>query len=67
MMLEATIFSMNEVMKKFNISKTTLWRWRRQGLRAIKIGKKILFLETDLSEFLNKHRSYIEHQGDIRK
>lgn len=39
---------------KYGISLTTLWRYRRAGLTAIKVGAKVFIRESDLVAFLER-------------
>ena len=43
----------NDVMKEFNISRSTLRRWGNMGLKKIKIKRKIYFLRSDVMKFIN--------------
>ena len=41
----------DDVMKKFNISSVTLWKWTRNGtLRHHRLGKRVYFLESEICE-----------------
>ena len=44
--------------KRLNIAEQTLANWRhlRKGPAYIRIGRKIIYRETDLVAFENKHR-----------
>ena len=48
------ILFINDVMKEFNISRSTLRRWVNLGLKKIKIKRKIYFLRSDVMKFI-KH------------
>jgi hypothetical protein len=37
---------------KYNVSRTTLWRYRKAGLHAIVVGAKIFIRESDFVAFL---------------
>lgn len=39
---------------KYDISRVTLWRYRRAGLPAIGVGDKIFIRESDFVAFLEK-------------
>ena len=38
--------------KKYRLSSTTLWRWRRAGLPAVGVGAKMFIRESDFCAFL---------------
>ena len=38
--------------KKYNLSGTTLWRYRKDGLAALVVGAKIFIRESDFIVFL---------------
>jgi hypothetical protein len=38
--------------KKYRLSRTTLWRWRRAGLPAVGVGAKMFIRESDFCAFL---------------
>ena len=40
------------ICRKFNLSRTTLWRWRRAGLPAQSVGAKLFVRERDVIEFI---------------
>jgi hypothetical protein len=35
-------------------SRTTFWRWRKQGLRMVKIGGRVFYKPSDLQAFVDK-------------
>lgn len=39
---------------KYNLSRTTLWRYRRAGLPAVGVGAKCFIRESDFVAFLQK-------------
>jgi excisionase family DNA binding protein len=41
-----------QVAKIAKVSRTTVWRWSKHGLRAIRIGGIVRVRWTDLNEFL---------------
>lgn len=49
------LYTQNEVMEIFNISRQTLWRWRETGrLKPIKgITKSVQYLAEDIEELQN--------------
>ncbi len=42
------------ICRKFNISRTTLWRWRRAGLPAQGVGAKIFIRESAVAAFIQR-------------
>ena len=40
--------------KRYNLSRTTLWRYRKAGLRAIGVGAKTFIRESDFVAFLEQ-------------
>ncbi len=47
-------YTLAEVLKILNVSRTTLWRWRNErGLRMVRIQGVIRVRKSDLNSFLN--------------
>lgn len=40
--------------RKYNVSRTTLWRYRKAGLPAVGVGAKTFVRESDFVAFLEK-------------
>ena len=40
--------------RKYNVSRTTLWRYRRAGLPSIGVGAKTFIRESDFVAFLDR-------------
>jgi hypothetical protein len=40
--------------RKYNVSRTTLWRYRKAGLPAVGVGAKCFVRESDFVAFLEK-------------
>jgi len=40
--------------RKYGSSRTTLWRYRKEGLPVIKVGAKIFIRESDFISFLER-------------
>lgn len=40
--------------RKYNVSRTTLWRYRKAGLPAVGVGAKCFVRESDFVKFLNR-------------
>ena len=51
---EKDILSVDEVKDLLGLSKTTLWKYRKDGtLPAKKVGSRVYYSRTELSNFLN--------------
>ena len=51
---EDNCISINEVSKKYSLSRTTLWRWEKLGyLRPKRLGRKIFYSEEEIQDCLN--------------
>lgn len=46
--------TIDDMTEYFDISKSTLSEWRKAGLKAIKIGGKVLFKKEKINDFLNQ-------------
>ncbi len=46
------LVSNSELAERLGVSKTTLWRWRKRGLRSFETGSTVHFLWTDVEAFL---------------
>lgn len=40
--------------RKYNLSRVTLWRYRRAGLPSLGVGDKVFIIEEDFVEFLRR-------------
>lgn len=50
------LLSISETARYLRISKSTLYRWvHKKQIKHVKIGSRVLFLEKDLLEFLDKN------------
>jgi excisionase family DNA binding protein len=50
-------YSMREVARRLNCCERTVWKWINSGdLKCCRLGRNIRVLESDLSEFLERHR-----------
>lgn len=43
-----------DVMRKYNVSRATVYNWIKQGLPIIKVGKITFIEENELLEFIKK-------------
>ena len=51
-------FTLNQMMKEFGVTETTIWRWRKsKGLKTMKFGSKHVFHKKDVFEFFNRENS----------
>ncbi len=54
LMTESGVLSEMDACRLLNVSRTTLWRFRRTGkVRYFKLGKRVGYLLTHLHEFLH--------------
>ena len=44
--------TINEVCKKMKISRPTLYKWEKQGLKIIRIGRRVYLNNSDLNDFI---------------
>ena len=51
--------TIEEVAARMKISRSTVWRWRKQGLRQTRKGRVIRVLENDLNSFLNEQNTEV--------
>ena len=54
------LLTIKEVCKRFHISKTTLWRHRKQGYISPSkyVGRKPLFTQSDIEEYLKAFNDF---------
>ena len=50
-------FTLNQLCEEFGVSKPTIWRWRKQGLKTTKIGGRPIFHKTNVSEYFNRNNN----------
>jgi hypothetical protein len=41
-------------LRRYDISRTTAWRWRKHGLPTLQVGSKVFVRETDFVAFLER-------------
>ena len=44
----------NDIIKKYGVSRTTIYNWIKQGLPVVKVGKITFIEEEKLNNFLRK-------------
>ncbi len=54
-----------EVMAWLKVSKTTLWRWEKVGLKAYRVGRVKRYRKPDVEAFLNRHGVADDNIGAI--
>lgn len=50
---QISIFTAEQVLKMFHISRPTLCRWNKSVLKPIKIGRRVYYKETDVRQLIN--------------
>ncbi len=54
---EMATMTLQEVAELLNVTKPTLWRWEKAGyLIPKKVGKRVLYLKSDVEQMLQKGR-----------
>jgi predicted DNA-binding transcriptional regulator AlpA len=48
-----------QVRQRFNLSRSTMWRWRRDGIgpKCYHLGPRVMYAERDLVEWLELRRA----------
>ncbi len=53
------LFTVEEVLKKFKVNRTTLYRYMNDGkITAVKVGNRTMFRERDLKKFVDSLPEY---------
>jgi len=52
--------TIGEVAKQMKVCERTVLSWRKMGLRAVKIGRKVWIKPEDLQAFFDSHRTAAE-------
>ncbi len=66
------VLSLEEVMRRFNVSSKTIQRWRRQGLVAMRYSypegpRRLGFLSSDVVRFSRRNREQIDRSARFRQ
>ena len=48
---------MDELMELLKISRSTVDRWRREGMPYTKVGRGVRFFEEDVMEWIKEHKN----------
>lgn len=52
---EDQLLTVEEAIERLKISRTSAWRWERQGiLKPVKIGRFVRYRKSDIDELINK-------------
>lgn len=55
--MHRTLLDISETARYLHISKSTLYRWVHQKkIEYVKIGSRVLFMQSDIEEFINSNR-----------
>lgn len=55
--MHRTLLDILETARYLRISKSTLYRWVHQKkIKCVKIGSRVLFMQSDIEEFINSNR-----------
>ena len=49
-----TYLSADEACAVLNVSKATLWRWRGKYLTPVKVGRRTLYRQSDITQLMSK-------------
>lgn len=49
--------TMKELVRSLKISRSTIDRWRREGMPYYKIGNGVRFIEEEVNEWIMKYKS----------
>lgn len=56
--MHRTLLDIPETARYLRISKSTLYRWVHQKkIKHIKIGSRVIFMQSDIEEFINSNRT----------
>ncbi len=59
--MHRTLLDISETARYLLISKSTLYRWVHQKkIKYIKIGSRVIFMQSDIEEFINNNRANTE-------
>ena len=52
--------TLNELAEKLKISRSTIDRWRKEGMPFVKIGRGVRFVEDDVFRWIERNKKGIE-------
>ena len=56
--MHGNLLDIPETARYLRISKSTLYRWVHQKkIKHIKIGSRVIFMQSDIEEFINSNRT----------
>jgi excisionase family DNA binding protein len=68
MIMEINYLNINDVSKKLNIAKSTLYAYvGKNKIPFIKLGGKLLFPESDLTNWLNSMKQAVISEREVNK
>jgi predicted DNA-binding transcriptional regulator AlpA len=54
-MSEEKFLRLKDLQTMFGVSRATVWRWQKLGLRVVSIGNVVRVRHEDLAEFIEQH------------
>ena len=46
---------LKDLQARFGVSRSTVWRWQKLGLRVVSVGNVVRVRESDLMEWVERH------------
>lgn len=62
--MEIELLTVEEMMKKFKVSKVTIYNWIKTGLPSIKMGRTLRFDSKEVMEWVDRNRRVKTETGD---
>ena len=50
------LITIKELQEKYSISRSTIDRWRREGMPSIKVGRGVRFDEETVDKWISEHK-----------